>query len=73
MEGRVLFNTHALLQEVLSGFSCRHQWSEGDSTERRIICNKCGLKAYVPHLEHGNAPPALAPSSLDDIERARTL
>jgi hypothetical protein len=37
-----------LLQRIISGFECRHEWSEADYfRERRIICCKCGLHAHV--------------------------
>ncbi len=46
-----MLNIHALLQMVLSGLGCRHEWlKDGHSEPRRIVCTKCGLYAYVPEL-----------------------
>jgi hypothetical protein len=44
-----MLNIHALLQMVVSGLGCRHEWlKDAHSEPRRIVCTKCGLYAYVP-------------------------
>lgn len=45
---------HALLQIVVSGLGCRHDWSKDVGPgPRRIVCTKCGLYAYVPEHPWG--------------------
>jgi hypothetical protein len=46
-----MLNIHALLQMVVLGLGCRHEWlRDGHPEPRRIVCTKCGLYAYVPEL-----------------------
>ena len=55
---------HALLQMVVSGLGCGHEWLKDASPEpRRIVCTKCGLYAYVPQ-------PRWQPIKHVSIERA---
>ena len=51
-QGHATIDTRALFQMVLSARGCRHEWSKDvDPQQRLIVCNKCGLYAYVPKLE----------------------
>lgn len=46
-----MLNIHALLQMVVAGLGCRHEWLKDSHSEpRRIVCAKCGLYAYVREL-----------------------
>lgn len=54
MDSYPQLSAFALLQMVLTGAKCRHQWSKAlDPQQPRIICNKCGLYAYAMKPQGG--------------------
>jgi hypothetical protein len=76
MEDAVVIDTRAVFQKVLSGIGCRHEWSKGGHPqERRNVCSKCGLHAYI-YIEPNPklAGPIVISDALGMIgSRARTL
>ena len=48
MDSYTPFNTRSLLELVLAGTGCPHQWSKPDEPHQQwITCYRCGLYAYA--------------------------
>jgi hypothetical protein len=48
MDALLSFNPQGLLHAMLASLNCRHNWSEPICRQQRwIVCQKCGLKAFV--------------------------